>query len=1449
MGALVTQTLRFGVLGPLAVSRDGEELRLGGERQRALLAVLLLHANELVATERLVDQLFGEEPSEGTLNALYVAVSRLRRLVGGDQGAGVLVKRPGGYVLVTKPGELDVELFEGLVAEGRRLRAAGDSESAAARLRDALALWRGPPFADVASLEFVQAEIRRLEERRLVAEMERVDADLALGRDAELIGELELLVATNPLRERLRAQLMTALYRAGRQTEALEVYRDISERLRSELGLEPSGALQGLERAILTQDSSLEPAPREAVRPESIVCPFKGLASFDRGDADYFFGRERMVSDLIARLVSSSLVGIVGPSGIGKSSLLRAGVLPALSGGALPGSGSWRQVLVRPGSHPAAELSRALGARAPEDVLGALRPGERLVIAVDQLEELFTVCDDEAERAAWFDALAAAAGDAVGRPLVIVALRADFYGRVASYPRFARLLSHSHVLVGPMDRGELARAIEQPAARAGLDVERTLVDALVHDIAGEPGGLPLLSTTLLELWRERDGGALRYERYRRSGGVHGAVARLAEDAYSGFSDSDQTIARKLLLRLASGTDSALVRRRVAIAELGRVDGASGVLAALTDARLLTISEGEVEVSHETLIREWPRYRAWLEEDRAGRRVHEHLGASAREWEVRGGESADLYRGARLAAALDWAAQHADELSPIERQFLAASRRRAGREARRLRVILAGVAALLAVSIVAGIVALAQQRTARSEARVALARELGAEAVDAPRIDVAMLLAREAVTLDRSAQTESTLLATLLRSPAVIGTIALPGGTTGALAVSPDGRTLAVSDGLRELRLFDTHTHALIAPTEGDAFADRPAAYSSDGSLLAYRSSECSCTGFIVVRDTRTHQLVANLQLPGGSPPAPSDSPGGSIAIAPDDHKLYYAYWLLSSTGAPAAAFLQTWTLPNGGAHAPVPIGSGPLLAMRLINGGSQLMLVDTSSVQVLDARSLRVRHTVAITPAPVAPVAAAISPNGHIVAIGSQSGSVSFVDTSTGIARTGSKAHGDQVASVLYSADGRSVVTVGNDDTVIVWDPGAARPTQVLAGPPGQVAGAAISPDGSTLYTSSLEGVLLEWDLTGGRRFGNSYPTGATPACCDSVSPRAPPFALSPDGSMFAVRVAPSTVRLFSSRTRKGLAAFALTPNGNVITALAWSPNGHELAVAGHSGLVQLWSTDGTPRLRHTLAGLTPPFGRADAIQSVAFSPDGRLVAASDEATTGSSGVIPTGDYASLAIWEAATGRLLASPSGLNSNPVNGVARSGEDLVTFSPDGKLLALSLLDQSILILNSSTARLTQVLPSDAGTTALAFTPDGTLAVGTLAGTIELWNPISAKELAPPLVVAAAPVTSIAFDPSGRRFATAGLAEGTVKLWYTSTLAQPSLTMSTDPRSTSSLAFERDGTKLLAVDDAGSAYTWPMSLSTWEHDACAVAGRNLTSQEWSQLVTGQPYAAICP
>ncbi len=250
----------FRLLGPLEVWADGAPLRLGGDRQRALLALLLLHANEVVPSDRLIEQLFGLNAPETAANALQVAVSRLRRLL----GDGVLVTRPRGYLLQVEPGQLDTAVFDQLLAAGRDALADGDPSIAAARLREGLALWRGPPLADLASLEVMQPDIRRLEELHLAALMDRVDADLALGQGAPLVPELEELVDANPYQERLRGQLMLALYRSGRQADALDAYRRTRELLRDELGLQPGTALQQLEREILNHDPALDPSTNGA---------------------------------------------------------------------------------------------------------------------------------------------------------------------------------------------------------------------------------------------------------------------------------------------------------------------------------------------------------------------------------------------------------------------------------------------------------------------------------------------------------------------------------------------------------------------------------------------------------------------------------------------------------------------------------------------------------------------------------------------------------------------------------------------------------------------------------------------------------------------------------------------------------------------------------------------------------------------------------------------------------------------------------------------------------------------------------------------------------------------------------------------------------------------------------------------------------------------------------
>jgi len=1451
--------LQFRMLGPLEAWRGAMLLRLGGERQRALLALLLVHANELVRTEHLVDLLLGEELSDSALNTARVAVSRLRRVLENGDAGGVLLTQPGGYLLRAGPEQLDAARFERLLSDARGLLGAGDAASAAARLREALALWRGPPLADLALLEFAQPEIRRLEELRLLAVMERIDADLTLGADSELIAELEGLVASNPLQERLRAQLMLALYRAGRQAEALEVYRQTSELLRGELGLEPSRGLQELERQVLRQDPALELAARSVtssagVTEEGAVCPFKGLASFDRSDAEYFCGRERVVSDLVARLAESTLVGIVGPSGIGKSSLLRAGLLSALSRGALPGSASWRQLLVRPGERPCAQLARALGGEELDLVLSRLEPGDRLVVAVDQLEELFTVCERESERVGFLDRLASAACDTERRVLIVVALRADFYGRCATYTRFAELLSSRHVLVGPMRREELARAIELPAARAGLDVERELVDDLVADVAGEPGGLPLLSTMLLELWRVRDGRVLRVERYAASGGVRGAVARLAEDSYGRLDEAQRRVARGLLLRLAHGEDGALVRRRLPVAELERIDGSAPVLAAMTDARLLTASDGEVEVSHEALLTEWPRYRAWLEEDRAGRRLHAHLTEISREWDAGGRDSGDLYRGARLAAALDWSAQHSDELSPVEREFVGASRGAAGRAARRLRGVLAGVAALLVISLFAGVIALVQKQDATTEARVALAQRLGAQAVIEPQIDLAMLLAREAVNLDRSQQTESTLLATLLRSPAAIASLELPIGVRPTnLSLSPDGRTLLVFADNGTLYVYDPATLRQQHPPIPNLNGDDDPVYSPDGSLLLLPNGPGTA---INVLDAHTFRRVARLPYDRRwFSTLDADNPTESLFVSPDDRTVYYAYALVSVSGQPGAGYLDRWSLASGRLISSSRVSTRGLVAIRLIDNGTRLIVLGDTAAQTLDARTLAPLRKVAVNlPARLGVVGdvscciesvAAISPGGTGATVGPPDGTILFIDLSTGAIHAAAGGHTANVQSVRYSPNGRILVSTADDDNVVVWDPRTAQPLETLVGHAGRPTDSAFSADSRTLYTSSLDGTVLEWDLGSQRRFGRPFTTGAHAPTPAANAPLTPPLAISPDGSRFAALTAAGTVGIFSVHTLLPLTSLTI-PRAATITALAWSPAGSELSVGGDDDLLQLWDVSGAPHLVRTLTMAPSTRHVPGAIQSVAFSADGRLIAASDV----SNDPVTETVNSRIAIWRARTG-----------TPITTALQRGTtaNAVAFSRDGRLLAVATGSAivptagPVLILHSSNGtQLRAIHPLESGsggTTSLAFAPNGTLATGTYAGVVQLWNPSTGASIGHPVLVAAAPVASIAFDPSGQRFATAGGPEGGLKLWFTSSLQQDGTTLDPEEGTSGNAQFTPNGQGLLSVDANGNGSLWPVSLPALANHACAVAGRNLTREEWSRFITGYRYSQVCP
>jgi WD40 repeat protein len=983
------------------------------------------------------------------------------------------------------------------------------------------------------------------------------------------------------------------------------------------------------------------------------------------------------------------------------------------------------------------------------------------------------------------------------RTVVVLAVRADFYGRCAAQPELSRLLGRNHVLVGPMARDELRRAIERPAERVGLSVEPELVEALLADVDDQPGALPLLSTALLELWRERDGRRLRLAAYARSGGVQGAVARLAEDAYLALDPAEQEMARKLLLRLTDEDEGgAAVRRRIPLSELDD-ELAVAVAGELTDRRLLTISDGAVEVAHEALLREWPRLRAWLAEDVEGRRLHHQLGAAARTWDADGRDAGELYRGARLAAALDWAASRDPDLTATERAFLDESRSASGRAQRRLRLVLAGVASLLVLAVIAGLVALNQRSRARDEATTAAAQGLGAAALAGGEIDRSLLLARQGVALDDTLQTRSNLLAALLATPSAIGTLHGHGGGATDVDVSPDGRTLAFLDARGTLHQVDARTRAPLArPLTVPAYNEGldNVRFSDDGSMLAIGGPHP------MIVEPRTSRVITRL----GSRNylfSPRFSPDGRTLFAGvDDYS--------------SRIFVQRFDARSGR-----PL-SEPFFVTHSGNGNVSLMVMrdgrlitsrDGGETVIRDGHTLRALRRLSVGPSAVA-----LSPDDRTLVAGGHDGSVRFVDVATGRERIGSERHDGAVMAADFSGDGRVAVTSGEDGRAIVWDVEHAVPRDTIDARSGIVTSVAISGDARTLYTAGFHGSVVVSDLAGDRRLGHRFDVGRAYPVSD---PPLASYALSPDGRVLAVGHHDGSVALIDARTLRERSRFKATGNGPV-RGMGYMPGGRLLAVGGDNGFLALFdprSGELVERLRgHHITWVRAP----------SFSADGKLMA-----TNSPSGIL---------LWTLRAGR----PTGAPQPYTAGQAVSDAAL---SPDGRTLAVA-TDVGVNLVDTRTLRLGNTVASNVPSMAVRFTPNGRfLVVGTKEGSSQLWATKTWRRVPRTLGGHAAEVLALATSPDGRTLATSSW-DGTVRLFDVATQRPIGAPLPGVPNRAIAGEFTPDGAFLFAITNAGQAYRWDVRPSAWARRACAVAGRSLTRTEWSDVLPERGYDPAC-
>ncbi len=1249
---------------------------------------------------------------------------------------------------------------------------------------------------------------------------------IALGRSPEPAYRA-LMVAQSALGNRAQVaavfeRCLTAL-KKGLEVEPSEQTRSLYEQLSKAEGgrqyavggnQEPEG---GRQKAAARGRVSAYRLPPTAYRlhPSSFsdAPPYKGLQYFDEADAVLFFGRERLVATLTSHLAEHHWLTVVGASGSGKSSVVRAGLIPALKSAEPLSKGTplaeenrgWVIHVFTPTAHPLEALAIRLtqgteSAMATTTLMDDLArdtrslrvycqkaagPANRLLLVIDQFEELFTLCHDEAERRAFIDNLLFATAPELDQPLsVMVALRADFYAHCAQYANLREALSRRQEYIGPMTTEEMRRAIEGPAERGGWELEPGLADLILRDVGEEPGALPLLSHALLETWKHRHGRSLTFEGYSSCGGVRGAIAQTAETTFSELAPEGKEIARHIFLQLTElGEGTQDTRRRVVFEDLvsptANATEVRAVLNRLAEARLVTLEENTVEVTHEALIREWPALREWLNQNREGLRLHRRLTEVSQAWLKSNRDEGELYRGARLAQALEWSKVRTRELTSIEQEFLAASRARqereeAEREAQRQRELEAArrlleverrrteaetqraqehaganrqlrrralyLAGALLVAAVLAITAIMFAQRAEDERLVALVRELSVSAVSNLDTDPerSILLALQAVSTSTAGgkpvlrEAEEALHRAVLSSRVLL---TLRGHTAPlyGLAYSSDGRRLATASLDGTAKVWDATTGQMLLTLTGHAGPVSGVAFSPDATRVATASEDQTAK----VWDAITGQLLLTLQ-------GHTDQVR-KVAYSLDGKRLVTASGRMATTPS-ADHTAKVWDATTG-----------------------QLLLTFTG-------------HSGSIR-------GISFSPDGTRVATTSDDMTTLVWDATTGQVLLTLHGHTEVVYDAAFSSDGKRLATTSRDRTIKVWDistplntgPASDRLLLTLFGHTSGVWAAAFDQGGTRLYTASLDGTAKVWDSATGQVLLTLV--GHASGIRDLV--------LSPDGARVATASDDNTAKVWDVTPAGGREWLTLTGHSPaaIIYGAVFSPDGTRIATSSADNTAKVWDSV-TGKLLLTFAG------HADQLRSLEFSPDGRrLVTTSWDQTA--------------KVWNAATGQVLLT---LDTRATPSVYELG---VKFSPDGRRIATASGNNSAKIWDAYTGQELMTLSGHTGlVVGIAFSPDGTRVATTGAEpdrTAKVWDAATGKELLT-LKGHTGGVYTVAFSPDGRRLAT-GSQDGMAKIWEAAT-GNELFNLAGHSGQVNAVAFSRDGKHLATGSNDGTVRVWDLA-----------------------------------
>ncbi|MFI0483485.1 hypothetical protein [Actinomadura sp. 9N215] len=1254
---------------------------------------------------------------------------------------------------------------------------------------------------------------------------------------------------------------------------------------------------------------------RRRTTPGEVVdeCPYPGLAGFGPDQARWFFGRDRLIADLIARLDRRLSAGgvqmVVAPSGAGKSSLLHAGLLPRLSESALPGSRRWPRLALTPTAAPLRALAGRLAAltgadpdevaatlaadpqagatllRAALDATAGEDPGARVVVVVDQFEELFTLCTDEAERRTFVDVLtclAAVPADAVpagtGPPALVVAgLRADAYPACVDHPALRRALQDDQLLVGAMERDELREAIVHPAQDVGLELEPGLVEVLLRDLGAatdadgadgpgyEAGRLPLLAHALRACWQQRNGATLTVAGYQTTGGIQRAIAQTAEHVMDGLDTAGQDMARTVFLRLVKiGDGSDDTRRhlsRAALVDAAAPATAASVVDAFTRARLLTQDRDTVEITHDALLRGWPRLRRWIDDDRAGRLTHQDLEETAADWDRRERDTSLLYRGSRLERARAWAATAAHhDLSPAARSFLKASVRLRRRGARLRTGIIAVLTALGLVASGAGVVAVQQRRTADEQQRVATARQLLAKADAALESDpvTALRLNVAAHRVHPDAETYAALQQAITTTP-YAGQLTGVDSPVVSVAYAPSGRYLAAGFTSGAAMLWDLHDplrpRPLGRPLPGSESPVRVAFASGDTRLVT-----ASSNGAVAIWDLTDPEHPRQM---GDRLNGEKDAEGRHAWLSSDGTVL--------ATSGKKKSQLQLWDLADparirrfGPALDAHPTGVG---AVTFTADGTMMATsgeAHTDQVKLWDVRRReRPRLLGRIKPDP-ADVVDSLSFSGDrkVLAVGGSSRGTALWQVSDPARPRPARdlIRVDWFSEAVFAPQGTTLATTGGRGTgLLLWDAGDLdSPEQIerlVAGENDRTL--AFSPDGRMVASGSERGRVTLWNLRRAGRPGAFGPpfVGHTKKLQNDVYA----LAMSRDAGMLATGGEDGTVALWETadpaRPRR---LGTLTGHGtltgqgaNGVNAVEFAPEGEVLATGDAKGSVSLWDLADRHRPRRSGPPLTTGIG---VVRELVFAAGGgTLIVGGDSATQFWDVRDPArprrvaqvlDGQGVLGMWRVRDGRVLALVRGLRA-PIRGPEDAkGARLWDITDPG-----------------SPRQLGQGLTGhEDAVRSAAMSPSGNLLItGSGDGAAILWDvkdPGKARRLGDPLVPHSLnSAMHMAFAPTTDLMVTGGI-EGDAYLWDLGNRILPrrlGTALDDNVDAVLHVAFSADGRILATAGSEGDVVLWNLR-PTYElrrrlgETTCLVTGGGLNREQWTRYLPALDYQDVC-